>query len=323
MDGQTGGQSAAADDLLDYDLDFEDIIRDKNGQDNAAAAGQQPSGPTQQNVDDANLGLDEEIKVTKKRRPVPKLDEEKLLSQKGIPRLRKKARKLDLHGKGHEYADVTKLLSLYQLWLDDLHPKVKFADGLAIIEKLGHSKRMTTMRKEWLNEAMRQRQGYHDMPMESSLTATRDEPILTSTADNHEHGMGISTATDQDNGLFVNEGGDGYMPSTALLPANDMDDDLDALLAEPSIQALSLNSLRAARSRDEDTDMPLTEQANKTVPQPQQLLSKAVEPSEDDLDAMLAEEDEVISAHKDQGKQKQTIPDGFDDDWEAMQELGM
>lgn len=41
---------------------------------------------------------------------------------------------------------------MYQLWLDDLYPRAKFADGLAIIEKLGHTKRMQTMRREWINE---------------------------------------------------------------------------------------------------------------------------------------------------------------------------
>ena len=44
------------------------------------------------------------------------------------------------------------MLALYQLWLDDLYPRAKFADGLAIIEKLGHSRRMQTMRREWINE---------------------------------------------------------------------------------------------------------------------------------------------------------------------------
>lgn len=41
---------------------------------------------------------------------------------------------------------------MYQLWLDDLYPRAKFADGLAIIEKLGHSKRIQIMRREWINE---------------------------------------------------------------------------------------------------------------------------------------------------------------------------
>lgn len=44
-------------------------------------------------------------------------------------------------------------MNVYQLWLDDLYPRAKFADGLAIIEKLGHTKRMQTMRREWINES--------------------------------------------------------------------------------------------------------------------------------------------------------------------------
>lgn len=47
---------------------------------------------------------------------------------------------------------MARLLNVYQLWLDDLYPRAKFADGLAIIERLGHTKRMQTMRREWINE---------------------------------------------------------------------------------------------------------------------------------------------------------------------------
>ena len=47
---------------------------------------------------------------------------------------------------------MARLLNAYQLWLDDLYPRAKFIDGLAIIEKLGHTKRMQTMRREWINE---------------------------------------------------------------------------------------------------------------------------------------------------------------------------
>jgi replication fork protection complex subunit Csm3/Swi3 len=43
-------------------------------------------------------------------------------------------------------------LNFYQLWLDDLFPRAKFADGLTMIERLGHSKRMQTMRREWIDE---------------------------------------------------------------------------------------------------------------------------------------------------------------------------
>jgi replication fork protection complex subunit Csm3/Swi3 len=43
------------------------------------------------------------------------------------------------------------MLNMYQLWLDDLYPRAKFADALTIIEKVGHTKRMQMMRKEWID----------------------------------------------------------------------------------------------------------------------------------------------------------------------------
>ncbi len=42
-------------------------------------------------------------------------------------------------------------MAFYQLWLDDLFPKARFADGLEIIEKLGHSRRLQVMRREWID----------------------------------------------------------------------------------------------------------------------------------------------------------------------------
>lgn len=54
------------------------------------------------------LGIDKEIDVTKKARvPRVKLDDARLLSDKGIPKLRKTAPKLKLKGKGHEVSPIT------------------------------------------------------------------------------------------------------------------------------------------------------------------------------------------------------------------------
>ncbi|PGH13692.1 hypothetical protein AJ80_06197 [Polytolypa hystricis UAMH7299] len=138
------------DDLFDYGAGLDDILKDTE------AVPQNPlEGPNQHDGEagaDA-LGLDEELKVSRKRNPVAKLDEARLLSQAGIPKLRKTARtKLKFKGKGHEFSDAVRLLNLYQLWLDDLYPRAKFADGLTMIEKLGHSKRIQVMRREWIDE---------------------------------------------------------------------------------------------------------------------------------------------------------------------------
>lgn len=47
---------------------------------------------------------------------------------------------------------MERLLSFYQLWLDDLYPKARFLDALAMVEKAGHKKRLMVARNEWLNE---------------------------------------------------------------------------------------------------------------------------------------------------------------------------
>jgi len=47
---------------------------------------------------------------------------------------------------------MARLLNTYQLWLDDLFPKAKFADGLTMVEKVGHKKKLQLMRREWIDE---------------------------------------------------------------------------------------------------------------------------------------------------------------------------
>lgn len=44
------------------------------------------------------------------------------------------------------------VLNAYQFWLDELFPKAKFADGLSIIEALGHKKTMQISRTAWIDE---------------------------------------------------------------------------------------------------------------------------------------------------------------------------
>ncbi|GAT25412.1 chromosome segregation in meiosis protein 3 [Aspergillus luchuensis] len=128
--------------LFDYDAGLESTLQDITVDSNRG-------GP----IAAPMLGLDEKVTITKQRRSTVKLDEGRLLSQAGIPKLRSTAKsKLKFKGKGHEFSDAARLLNFYQLWLDDLFPRAKFADGLAIIEKLGHSKRLQTMRREWIDE---------------------------------------------------------------------------------------------------------------------------------------------------------------------------
>ncbi|KAH7400684.1 chromosome segregation in meiosis protein 3 [Phaeosphaeria sp. MPI-PUGE-AT-0046c] len=168
------------------------------------------------------LGIDEEIVVTKKRIPIPKLDENRLCSEAGIPRLQRISKeRLRFKGKGHEYGDVARMLNMYQLWLDDLYPRAKFADALAIIEKVGHAKNMQMRRKDWINEG---KPGRTAEPDEEAADIELDErpPPTRNTEDTD----GIDQAT----GAPV-----GRPDDTERSPERDADpddDELDALLAE-------------------------------------------------------------------------------------------
>ncbi|KAL8729549.1 MAG: hypothetical protein Q9166_004629 [cf. Caloplaca sp. 2 TL-2023] len=244
----TGSDFPADDsgDLFNYSLDVENIFRDVDTNMDA---------PTKKQISRADtkdpgpeLGIDEEIKLVRKRQPVPKLDEDRLLSQAGIPKLRRIAKeRFQFKGKGHEveYRDLARLLNIYQLWLDDLYPRAKFADGLEMIEKLGHRKRIQIMRREWIDEGKLRRQ-YNDMnaPQEAKrIVNAMASPEKRDTATGQDMTFEtsfIQTPSDEDHHAAsprrVTEAPNVEI-ETLFLPNNDMDDqppedDLDALLAE-------------------------------------------------------------------------------------------
>ena len=126
-----------------------------------------------------------------------------------------------------QYGDIARMLNMYQLWLDDLYPRAKFADALAIIEKVGHTKRMQVDRRAWMDEgkpkhARDDSEEYHDAhvpheaPAQSQEEANRaraaDAPVA-------EHPS-------------VSESSARLDIQTGLEPEEPDEDELDALLAE-------------------------------------------------------------------------------------------
>ena len=137
-----------------------------------------------------------------------------------------------------QFSDISRMLNLYQLWLDDLYPRAKFADGLVIIEKLGHSKRMGVMRKEWIKESKipagddRRREAVIDDDDDAAVESeAARKKIPDSSAES-----GSRTAMDGEESLFVGGGGANLDDDGDLLPDGD---ELDALLAEDSPSVLT------------------------------------------------------------------------------------
>ncbi|KAI0340103.1 Swi3-domain-containing protein [Trametopsis cervina] len=90
---------------------------------------------------------------TKKRKPIPKLDEARLLGESGFPQLMKMTKDFKPRGKGHEVSDLNRVLGIYQFWTHKMYPKGTFRDNVQRIERLCHSKRMHNTLSIWRDES--------------------------------------------------------------------------------------------------------------------------------------------------------------------------
>ena len=274
----------------------------------------------------ADLGLNDEVKVKKARIPNPKLDERILLSAPGIPKLRaiaKKgvARKLRFKGRGHEFTDVEKLLNYYQLWLDDLFPRAKFADGLKMVEKVGHTKRMAVVRKEWIDEGKPGHVSRETMQKELEEAAREREREMAVERGEAER----ETGNGGEEEMFFPSPSKGAQKKMDIDREEPDEDDLDALLAEQSEPAALKNTRAPDSEEDDDLDALLAEQEARRQPPTPPATSSRIgdEDDEDDLDGLLAE-------HEAQGvpvlpyggsKPQRAIFDDDSDDEDALNAL--
>jgi replication fork protection complex subunit Csm3/Swi3 len=225
-----------------------------------------------------------------------------------------------LEGKGHEFSDVARLLNYYQLWLDNLYPRAKFADGLQLVEKVGHSKRMQIMRKEWIDEGKpgyirdkgRNRNDDYEQEKETDDLYGGDKPAEDK---NTSRVAAPQAAEEEGDSLFIPDSRDS---GKDLSNENDLpeDDELDALLAEQDA-SISTSNVQPRLSNNTKTGMDVDVDIDSE--------------GEDDLDALLAEQETrrhpapsvsvSASAPKSKAKPKSSPfdeDDGDDDDLDAL-----
>lgn len=180
-------------------------------------------------------------------------------------------------------------MSFYQEWLDDLFPKAKFLDALAMVEKAGHHKMMQKMRLDWINEG-RPRDATTAVTIEDEegdqqqsngsgamKQAERVAPIFEKAA-----ASGSRLRTPEVDDVF----GDDIYNATPVAAGKHIDvsdkrgepdeDELDALMEEAGASAPSAPAKPKGSIFGNGK--------SKTVDKP-----RRVEPDEDDLDALLAE----------------------------------
>ncbi|KAJ8344465.1 hypothetical protein SKAU_G00317940 [Synaphobranchus kaupii] len=91
-----------------------------------------------------------EAPVAKRRsvkRPQPKLDSQRLVSERGLPALRTLFEDVRFKGKGHEAEDLRVLMLKMENWAHRLYPKLKFEDFIDKLESLGGKKEVQTCLK--------------------------------------------------------------------------------------------------------------------------------------------------------------------------------
>lgn len=264
------------------------------------------------NVYARNDAFDQEvqIKVKTQRAKIPKLDADRLLSEKGIPKIRvltkhgsaEFKRKLRLKGKGHEFTDCARLLSFYQIWLDNLYPRAKFADALQLVEKAGHSKLMQVHRKGWIDEG---KPGYmrHSSPVGKNEDNTTSNNQQRSDAAHARMNTRSDVEEDDMDAMFFADHNNNDQSQDIDEGPNE--DELDALLAEDNVKAgqQSLKTQFAVESDHEDElEAFLAEERERRAREsgsqrldrqpalttPTQHGRQAAQDEDDDLDALLS-----------------------------------
>lgn len=81
------------------------------------------------------------------KRNIPKLDAQRLTSERGLPALRHVFDKAKFKGKGHEAEDLKTLIRHMEHWAHRLFPKLQFEDFIDRVEYLGNKKEVQTCLK--------------------------------------------------------------------------------------------------------------------------------------------------------------------------------
>ncbi|XP_038556885.1 TIMELESS-interacting protein-like isoform X1 [Micropterus salmoides] len=112
--------------------------------------GQEDGDPFGNEDEDGEVSKLAEVPAAKRkgvRRPQPKLDSHRLISERGLPALRTLFDDVHFKGKGHEAEDLRLLMQKMENWAHRLYPKLQFEDFIDRVEKLGNKKEVQTCLK--------------------------------------------------------------------------------------------------------------------------------------------------------------------------------
>ncbi|XP_074514315.1 TIMELESS-interacting protein isoform X3 [Sebastes fasciatus] len=112
--------------------------------------GQEDGDPFGNGDEDGDVSGLAEVPAAKRKgvkRPQPKLDSQRLISERGLPALRTLFDNVRFKGKGHEAEDLRLLMQKMENWAHRLFPKLQFEDFIDKVERLGNKKEVQTCLK--------------------------------------------------------------------------------------------------------------------------------------------------------------------------------
>ncbi|EMP36018.1 TIMELESS-interacting protein [Chelonia mydas] len=107
-----------------------------------ALANEEQDGNKPSQTKDSTVSIQKAVK-----RPIPKLDAQRIISERGLPALRHVFDNAKFKGKGHETEDLKTLLRHMEHWAHRLFPKLQFDDFMERVESLGNKKEVQTCLK--------------------------------------------------------------------------------------------------------------------------------------------------------------------------------
>lgn len=161
-----------------------------------------PSSPGQLGYGEALADGEEEAGTQSKepvvlrkhvKKPQPKLDAQRLTSDRGLPALRNLFDSVQFKGKGHESEDVKTLLWHMEHWAHRLYPKLQFEQFIGKVETLGNKKEVQTCLKKirldipitnedfTSNEVLESEDRVQTDDFETSFEAMPSQPVSKST----------------------------------------------------------------------------------------------------------------------------------------------
>ncbi|XP_063432187.1 TIMELESS-interacting protein-like isoform X2 [Mytilus trossulus] len=141
-------------------LDMEDIFEEEAADDDFPSVGPLPDLPdgeegAAEGEDEDNTDVMSKLKDLSKgaarkvvRKPMPKLDGQRLTGERGIPILPKVFEKVKFKGQGNEAQDLRIIMRYLEHWAHRLFPMMPFDEVLERIEKLGTKKEVQTCIKK-------------------------------------------------------------------------------------------------------------------------------------------------------------------------------